>query len=865
MKRESNLLLAAAIAAVLLPHAQAMAQTGLEEIVVTAQRREQSLQDVAVSVSAITGEAFQEAGFSNIEDMSSFVPNLFMSDGFTGQNIRIRGIGTSTGNEAFEQAVATFSDGIYYGRDNLGQAAVYDVERVEVVRGPQPAFAGQSATAGAINIITRKPGKTWAGEASVAYGTDEESSFDAAIGGPVTDTFGVRFAGRYYALDDAGYTSLVGNIPQGVKENKSVRMTALWQPNDNFDATFKYEYQDVFQRGVGGEFTVCETRAAYSRSLASLAPGLPGLCALDVLVNGNTLSALDGKRGTGGSKDVRAAVDQLNALNPGSVPVVNRPTSANPASANYWGYLRGAATLNGAGQPVSYASRGIEDIARGLNTVDEYGHKEDREFQADIAGLALNWRFGGLSLSSNTSYVTYDKEDWLDPDDSSFAVYTDHRLEDFEQVAEELRLTSGPDQAFTWMAGLYYQKHKLNSRIDVYLPWVSIAGYGSPAQGEPYTYNGGYVPVGTRATAFGGTLTEDSRWMSAFFAGTWNVADAFRINVAGRYQDVKKTGVLPATVAFLAPGATSFSAFQPIPAGYVGATPARGEKNKDGFLPEVGFEVDIAQDVMAYAKYAEAFKAGGFVMQPPTGGSLPDPFTFEAETAKGYEVGIKSRLFDNRLEVNTAAYYTKYDNLQLNIFISQLGRFITTNAGASHTQGIEFDGRAALTDNFTLGFSGALAAKAEYDVYSNASCNSLEAKLVPPPCQVSRAGVSLPFSPEWSFSLNPDYRIPMSNGYQVKVGGNIRFSDGYNLVDNLDSRLSVGAFERVDLRVALVPEAGNWEVAVYGQDLTDNRVQYGAQPDTFSKSNDLTIYDATGITRERGSRYGINLTYRFGN
>ena len=95
MKRESNLLLAAAIAAVLLPHAQAMAQTGLEEIVVTAQRREQSLQDVAVSVSAITGEAFQEAGFSNIEDMSSFVPNLFMSDGFTGQNIRIRGIGAS--------------------------------------------------------------------------------------------------------------------------------------------------------------------------------------------------------------------------------------------------------------------------------------------------------------------------------------------------------------------------------------------------------------------------------------------------------------------------------------------------------------------------------------------------------------------------------------------------------------------------------------------------------------------------------------------------------------------------------------------------------------------------------------------------
>jgi outer membrane receptor protein involved in Fe transport len=135
MKRESNLLLAAAIAAVLLPHAEASAQ-GLEEIVVTAQRREQSLQDVPISVTAVTGESFAESGFADIEDMSSFVPNLFIRDGFVGQTIVVRGVGTSTLNEAFEQAVATFADGIYYGRDNLSQSAGFDLERVEVVRGP---------------------------------------------------------------------------------------------------------------------------------------------------------------------------------------------------------------------------------------------------------------------------------------------------------------------------------------------------------------------------------------------------------------------------------------------------------------------------------------------------------------------------------------------------------------------------------------------------------------------------------------------------------------------------------------------------------------------------------------------------------
>src|SRR5688572_29888732 len=207
MKKQCKGLLASAIACALLPSTRVFAQqsTGLEEILVTAQRREQSLQDVPISVTAVTGEQIAEGGFSDVEDMSIFVPNLFMRDAFTGQSIIVRGIGTSTGNEAFEQAVASFSDGVYYGRDNLGQGAVFDLERVEVVRGPQPTFAGQSATAGAINVITRKPGETWEGGVNMAYGSDEEGTFDFAAGGPLSESFGVRVAGRVYQLDDAGY------------------------------------------------------------------------------------------------------------------------------------------------------------------------------------------------------------------------------------------------------------------------------------------------------------------------------------------------------------------------------------------------------------------------------------------------------------------------------------------------------------------------------------------------------------------------------------------------------------------------------------------------------------------------------------
>ncbi len=831
----SKRLLAVAVAAALMPSARLLAQgEGLEEILVTAQRREQSLQDVPISVTAITGEAIEQGGFSDVEDLSIFVPNLFMRDAFTGQSLIVRGIGTSTGNEAFEQAVAAFSDGVYYGRDNLSQGAVFDLERVEVVRGPQPTFAGQSATAGAINVITRRPGETWEGGVNMAYGSDEESTLDFAAGGPLSESFGIRVAGRVYALDDAGYTSIIGNVPQGVKENEAARVVATWNPTDNLDFTFKYEHQDVWQRGTAGEYTICETRPSQSTANTTIAPGLPAPCALDVVVNGSNLNVLDGRRGTGGSMDARATVDALNAA-----------SGAAPGSANYWGYGRTTNPTTGA------TIAGIEDIAYGLNQVAEYNFPEDRDFQADIMLAAVNWQIGDLTLSTNTSFIEYDKEDWLDPDDSSFAVFNDHRLEDFEQFAQEIRLTSPLDQAVSWMVGAYFQEHTLHSRIDVYLP--RLLGTGA------------YQPAGARAVGFGGLLTEDSEWTSLFFAATWNATDRFRVNFGGRNQDATKDGRLPAEVAFLVgPTATSFGPFAPIPPGNAGGVPAVGTVEADKFLPEFGVEWDLSDNVMGYVKYAEAFKNGGFVMSPPVGGGLPDPFSFAPEFAEGYEIGIKSRLADNRLELNAAAYRTDYTNLQVTVFISAIGRFITTNAAEAHTQGFELDGRWAVNDAFTLGFAAAFGSEAAYDAYDGASCNSLEAKSVAPPCRADRSGVSLPYAPDWTFSFNPDYRVMVGSNYELIVGANVRFSDGYWLTDNEDPRNEVDSFERVDFRIGLAPQGGRWEAAIYGRDLTDERLTVGSQPDFQHKTRDVTLYDAFGNTRERGRRYGIQFNYNFG-
>jgi iron complex outermembrane receptor protein len=373
-----------------------------------------------------------------------------------------------------------------------------------------------------------------------------------------------------------------------------------------------------------------------------------------------------------------------------------------------------------------------------------------------------------------------------------------------------------------------------------------------------------YQPAGARAVGFGGLLTEDSDWKSAFFAATYNATDAFRVNFGGRYQDATKHGRLPAEVAFLVgPTATRFNAFQPIPAGNAGSVPAAGTVEASEFLPELGVEWDMASNVMGYVKYSEAFKNGGFVMSPPVGGGLPNPFSFAPEFAEGYEIGFKSRLADNRLELNAAAYRTDYTNLQVTVFISAIGRFITTNAAEAHTQGIEFDGRWLAGESFQLGFSGAFGSEAVYDAYDGASCNSLEAKSVPPPCRADRSGVALPYAPEWTVSFNPDYRVQVGQ-YELSVGANIRFSDGFWLTDNEDPRNEVGAFNRVDFRVGMSPMGGNWEAALYVRDLMDERLRTGAQPDFQHKTSDPTLYDAFGVTRERGRRYGIQFRYDFG-
>lgn len=150
----------------------AMAQM-LEEVVVTAQKREQTLKDVPISISAISGERLQNRSVDNMNDLSASIPNFFVAEAQIDSNISIRGVQTGS-NKGFEQSVAMYFDGISYGRSQLIRTPLVDLERVEVLRGPQPTLFGKNAIAGAVNITSAKPTDEFEGKVSVSYESEQK-------------------------------------------------------------------------------------------------------------------------------------------------------------------------------------------------------------------------------------------------------------------------------------------------------------------------------------------------------------------------------------------------------------------------------------------------------------------------------------------------------------------------------------------------------------------------------------------------------------------------------------------------------------------------------------------------------------------
>ncbi|ANY20241.1 Pesticin receptor precursor [Tsuneonella dongtanensis] len=222
---------------------------GLKEIVVTAQKREEGLSDVPISISAVTGEQIEAYGQTNLESVSSSIPNLKITQTAIANRIAIRGI-ASGDNKGFEQSVAMFVDGVYYGRDQLSRMPLVDLERIEVLRGPQPTLFGKNAIAGAVNVVSRRPGNELEGSVNALYEFNhDEAKITGVISSPLTDSgLGARVVGYYRTMEGYFFNTRQDRREPNVREIFT-RGILAYDGDSPLSADLKLEYADFKTKG----------------------------------------------------------------------------------------------------------------------------------------------------------------------------------------------------------------------------------------------------------------------------------------------------------------------------------------------------------------------------------------------------------------------------------------------------------------------------------------------------------------------------------------------------------------------------------------------------------------------------------------
>ncbi len=738
----------------LLAAGSASAQDGailLEEIIVTAQKREESLRDVPISVSAISGEKLAEAGILRLDDLKAYVPNLQVTETGIANNFYMRGIGSGL-NQGFEQSVSIYADGIYRGRGHQSRMPFLDLERIEALRGPQPVLFGKNAIAGAVNMVSARPTDEF--EASIrALYTNEtgEQAADVVLSGPLGETFGVRLALRYRQVD--GYEeNLTLGRDEPSRDEYGGRLMLTWNPSDAFDATLRLE---------GGVFDV------------------------------------DGRQ-----------IEEFGEL-PAAPALTPMGTPSTPPIP---GLLYSQILRNVFGADASVLNNTI-DFRRSSN--GDFSDLDNEE-----AALTLNWRFGGLTLTSVTGYSAYELNELCDCDFTGAVLFNAGITEDFDQFSQELRLASDTDQRISWIAGLFYQEYDLEETDYVFVPANSIL--------VPLLNGNSALPMGS-GSAFANTanprlFTQDSELFAVFAQATWNITDDFRITAGGRWSTEDKTGLRATNLTqgvggpTLAPGLIDvlYNAVFGIARHTV-----EGERSEDNFSPLVNVQYDFGEDSMVYASFAKGYKSGGFDArsnQPPPMGT----FEYEPEEADSYEIGIKTAL-GRSAEISAAIFFTDYTDLQTSAFDGRLG--FNVGNGSAEVQGVEIEARWQATERLYLSGSAAYL-DFEWTQYDGQCFYDPPASILSTrtPGNCNYDGFTNQLAPEFTAVASAEYTWPIGASLELRTGLDVIYSDEYLTSLTLDPNSAQDAYTKLNARIGIGADDGRWDLALIGRNLTDEEV-----------------------------------------
>ncbi|MFK8011188.1 MAG: TonB-dependent receptor [Marinicellaceae bacterium] len=765
-KSKLHVFIKSAIASVVLSPTMIIAQDDndspmLEEVIVTAQQREQSLADVPLSVAVIDGEQLKEQAIEKMADLQFSVPNFTMAESGIGTNVFIRGIGSGN-NQGFEQSVGVYVDGIHHGRAQQARAPFFDLQRVEVLRGPQSILFGKNSVAGALNMTTARPTNEFEGSVTLNHGfTFGDTEGSIVLSGPASDRFRYRIAGRYHELD--GYVenlTLGRDEPQ--QEDSTLRTTFEFDVSDSLMATLKLESSsfDVVGRNIEIDGEVAATAGPFTGFTYSQI--LTGVFGQDPSILNNTI---DGQRHANGDFSNN---DQFEAV------------------------------------------------------------------------FTLDWDLDNHTLQSITGVSNFEFDDNCDCDFTGANIFTLPLSEKYDQLSQEIRLTSNGGGTVDYIVGGFYQTSDHEYRdsliVDAGSVLVPLLNGSNPGLGNLFAN-----------TAAPREAFVDTDIFSTFAQLDWHFNDTMTLQLGGRLTHESKDG--SRTVSVTSADGNPLSAEQAVVADFYGAVfglaaanalnvafpvsdllgvhPVTGSRSETKFTPDIKLYWDVSDDSMFYISAVRGSKSGGFDFRANNRGisaTMEEAFEFEDEQATSFELGGKMSLADGAAEFNFAAFLTQYEDLQVSIFDGQLG-FNVGNAAKADIKGLEFDGRWQATNNLTL--AGSLAfTDFEFDDYTNGQCYFGQAPNGPQAedgfCDYS--GQTNQLVSDWQGTFSANHNHGLSRGMELNTSLNVFFTDDYNASASLDPALIQDAYANVNLRIGLSNPSSGWDVALLGQNLTDETI-----------------------------------------
>lgn len=832
----------------------------IEEVVVTAQKRAENLQDVPISISAVTGDNIKAMGVKNLTDLGKSTPGVEMNNDTPLQpTYNIRGIQTSDFTVGSDPAVAVYVDGVYNGRGAGAEVPLADIERVEVLKGPQGTLFGRNATGGAIHIITKKPQADDTTELSVTAGNYGRMSSDLLVNRQLSDTVYARFTASSNKRDTFA-DNLADGPDSGNQDTQTYRASLLWEASPNTEVLWRADY------GVMDQGSAVRTSIVPSLQAMDGGTDVFGDYALDT-------PTIEDRDSFGSSLTVTHEFDAFTF-------------TSITAYSSFDAHLQ-----------QDEDGTALADYKFGSANFDDQ-EQFSQEFRLNGATDTLKWTLGASYSQEKVEHQTdaYFTGGSLE----SFAVYEGLKAnpETFgiPQAVFDQMTTTQQEEAAVQARQLMIAGGQEGGAVTQFMNDLFVASGGAEDQlfaalGLPTNYTlqrqqllgslyMGVAPFVASDTPWNETVFNEGDYRSAAVYGdfTWSLTDKMDLTVGARYtQDDKDFSIVSSYQNTLPVGDLAINVMDEnnnpvmVPDGNGGTVPltinlADLPPQRFGLAFNNNGVADLNQplsdswsdvsgrivldyrwndDVMTYVSLADGFKAGGFNSFSAAPGIDP---SFDQEDVVNMEAGLKSNLFDNRLQVNAALFAYEYDNLQeLSLVGKPIPNYYLRNADAEG-QGVELEVLWAASDNLLVGgnFSHLETEYTRYQVLTAAGETEEEDSRVGDP----RVG-----TPENKFNLMGEYSVDMSSG------ANLVFRADYNWTDErvgtvTDPERIVEDYQLLNLRAGWNSASDRYSAALWVQNATDEEIAGG--------------YGGTGAAigaspawRYMPRMYGADFTVRF--